>query len=73
MLLIQCFYFLLTITNLFRARENAAKCSISSQKCQNFMGRGSHPSAPHGIAMFLPKTNSLSTILDPPLTCFLLL
>ena len=35
MLLIHCFYLLLKIKNLFKARKNAAKCSISFEKFQN--------------------------------------
>jgi len=59
---------------IFRARENAAKCSISSEKFQNFRLGVSHPSMevshPSMLSAFrcpcLQRT-PLSTTLDPPL------
>jgi len=62
MLLIQCFYLLLKIKNgskLVKMQQNVT--------IKIFWTEGDPPLDAFGVSMSLPKTNSLSTILDPPL------
>ena len=52
---------------MFKACENEAKCSVSSEHYQIFQGRGVAPLNAFGVLIFLPKMNPLNKILDLPL------
>jgi len=62
---IQCFYLLLKIKNLFKARENAAKCSFSSVGFQNFLDGGFPPLDAFGVSMSLPAGERTPPLAQP--------